>query len=485
MRTEIKKRKKKKARRSRQALYASVIFTLIFAGMIANLVLFELNESGVAYTNTYNERRMESIRQETRRGNIFAAKGELLAYSTEDASGNEIRRYPYGRLFAHSVGYASQGASGIEKSCGQYLMRSDISLDEKLSNDLHGKKDAGDDVYLTLDPAVQEVAYNALGDYRGAVVVSEVKTGRILALVSKPDFDPGDIDKKWDKIRGDEEKSPLLNRASQGLYPPGSTFKIITALEYIRENSDTYEDYHFNCSGKFTYEDSTISCFHGNVHGAEDLTESFADSCNSSFANIGTGLDRLKFADTLESLYFNKELPVDIVSNQSHVSMRKNMSAKSIIQTAIGQSETMISPLHLNMITSSIANGGVMMRPYMTEKICSGDGRVLKSFKPETLSRVMTEDEASALCSLMEAVVEKGTGKALAGQPYTAAGKTGSAEFSDSSDLSHAWFTGFAPAEDPEIAVTVIMEKAGTGGSCAAPLAKRIFADYFARKMLK
>ena len=142
-----------------------------------------------------------------------------------------------------------------------------------------------------------------------------------------------------------------------------------------------------------------------------------------------------------------------------------------------------MSPLHLNMITEAIANDGVMMKPYMVEKVTTADGRVIKSYEPQQLGRVMTHEESQILTGFMTAVVNGGTGKALSGQPYTAAGKTGSAEFSDKSDISHAWFTGFAPVEDPQIAVTVIMEKAGTGGTHAAPVAKRIFAGYFGMNM--
>lgn len=479
-----KKEKKKKINKSGvQVFLTAMVFALIFLAMIGNLVLFQMKESDVAYTNSYNSKRVEAVKAETTRGTIYASSGDVLAESKNNENGEEVRDYPYGSLFAHTVGYEKEGASGIEKSMQQYLIRSDISLDEKLKNDLADKKDQGNSVYTSLDPAIQQIAYNSLGDYRGAVVVTEVKTGKILAMVSKPDFDPGTIEENWDEVSSDIENSPLLNRASQGMYPPGSTFKIITALEFIRENPTDWKDYHFTCQGKFNYEDCTIKCFHNTVHGYEDLEESFADSCNSSFANLGTGLNRIGFSKTLKQLYFNEDLPTDVISSPSHISMRQNMTANEICQTSIGQSETLMSPLHLNMITESIANDGVMMKPYMVEKVTTADGRVIKSYEPQELGRVMSHEEAQALTGFMTAVVNGGTGKALSGQPYTAAGKTGSAEFSDKSDISHAWFTGFAPVEDPQIAVTVIMEKAGTGGTHAAPVAKRIFAGYFGMNM--
>jgi peptidoglycan glycosyltransferase len=159
------------------------------------------------------------------------------------------------------------------------------------------------------------------------------------------------------------------------------------------------------------------------------------------------------------------------------------MTDENIMQTAIGQSETLVTPLQMNMITQAIANDGVMMKPFMVDKVVSSEGKIIKSYAPKPLGTVMTPEEASIMRSFMEAVVQSGTGTGLKGLPYTAAGKTGSAEISDSSDVSHAWFTGYAPADEPVIAITVIMERAGTGGSTAVPVAQRIFSGYFGRRL--
>lgn len=481
-----KKRNKKKRKKkpvNRAAGITAALFSVAYILMILALVWHETRERNEVYSNSYNRKRIEVIEAEITRGTIYASDGSELAYTKSDAEGNDTRIYPYEDMFAHTVGYSAQGGMGLEKQMQEYLMSADISLSERLSNDLKESKDMGDSVYTSLDPAVQLIAYNSLGQYKGAVIVTEVKTGRILAMVSKPCFDPNTIEADWEEISKDETNSPLMNRASQGLYPPGSTFKIISALEYIREHPSDWSKYYYNCSGKITKGDTTIRCFHGTVHGGLDLKGSFAKSCNSSFANIGLGLDRTAFAKTLESLMFNQVPPVDFEANPSHISMRENMTEENIMQTAIGQSETLVTPLLMNMITQAIANNGVMMKPYMVDKVVSSDGKIIKNYGPKSLGTVMTEEEVAVMRTFMEAVVQSGTATALKGMPYTSAGKTGSAEISDSSDISHAWFTGYAPADEPVIAVTVIMERAGTGGSTAVPVAQRILSGYFGRRL--
>ena len=477
-----KKRKKKKKPVNRAAGVTAALFSVVYVLMILALVWHETRERNEVYSNSYNRKRIEVIEAEITRGTIYASDGTELAYTKADSEGKETRIYPYDDMFAHTVGYSAQGGMGLEKQMQEYLMSADISLSERLSNDLKESKDLGNSVYTSLDPAVQLIAYNSLGQYKGAVIVTEAKTGRILAMVSKPCFDPNSIEAEWDEISKDETNSPLMNRASQGLYPPGSTFKIISTLEYLREHPTDWSKYYYNCSGKITKGDTTIRCFHGTVHGGLDLKGSFAKSCNSSFANIGLGLDRTKFAQTLESLMFNQVPPVDFEANPSHISMRENMTEENIMQTAIGQSETLVTPLQMNMVTQAIANDGVMMKPYMVDKVVSSDGNIIKSYAPKPLGTVMTAEEVAVMRTFMEAVVQSGTATALKGLPYTAAGKTGSAEISDSSDISHAWFTGYAPADDPVIVVTVIMERAGTGGSTAVPVAQRILSGYFGRR---
>lgn len=428
--------------------------------------------------NSYNGRQELLVQQNTR-GTIYAAGGQILAETQTDEDEKEHRVYPYENLFAHAVGYASNGKFGIEALANYYLINSNAKLADKVASDVAGVKYPGDSVVTTLDVGLQEVAFQSLGIYKGAVIVSEPATGKMLAMVSKPDYDPNKIDEIWQELIEDKDSTVLLNRATQGLYPPGSTFKIVTALEYIRENPDTYDQYTYQCNGRFTSGQDTINCYHGSVHGAEDFTKSFAKSCNASFANIGMQLDRSHFNDTLNGLLFNQELPVSFAYNKSKLTISDTTSDADIMQAAIGQGKTQITPLHLNMITSAIANQGMLMKPYMVDYVKNKEGSIIKQFNPDAYKRLLSQEEAAALTDLMKEVVESGTGTKLSGLTYTAAGKTGSAEYSSVKTESHAWFTGFAPAESPEVCVTIIIEGAGSGGDYAVPIAKRIFDEYF------
>jgi len=456
-------------------------FTVLFAVMLGYLGYFTATSEQEMINNSYNSRQ-EILLSQNYRGSIYARGGEVLAETAVDEEQNETRVYPYQELFAHIVGYSTKGRMGVEALANYYLINTNTSLANKAANDVAGIKNPGDNVYTTLDVKLQQVADSQLDIYKGAVVVTEVSTGRILAMVSHPDFDPNKIGEIWDSLIENEDSSVLLNRATQGLYPPGSTFKIVTALEYIRENPDTYHSYSYQCTGSFQMDGRRISCYHGANHGSVDFERSFAKSCNASFANIGMSLDREEFARTLKSLLFNEPLPLTLSYNRSSTEVSGEISAAEMMQTSIGQGRTQITPMHLNMITSAIAGGGVLMKPYVVDHVENDAGKIVKSFQPEIYGSLMSGEEASALRGLMEAVVESGTATGLSGREYTAAGKTGSAEYNDVKGDSHAWFTGFAPVEEPEICVTIIVEGAGSGGDYAVPIARRIFDAYFNEK---
>lgn len=427
--------------------------------------------------NSYNSRQEMLITQNTR-GMIYANDRQILAQTVTDAQGKEQREYPFGNMFAHVVGYASHGRFGVEAETNYYLIQSNAKLSDKVASEVSGVKYPGDSVITTLDVSLQEVAYQSLGAYKGAIIVSEPATGKILAMVSKPDFNPNEIDQIWNDMLEDTESGRLLNRATQGLYPPGSTFKIVTALEYIKENPDSYQDYSYQCNGRFASGTDVINCFHGISHGGEDFIKSFAKSCNASFANISVSLDKASYHDTLSDLLFNTELPVTFSYNKSKVTVDESTSESDVMQASIGQGTDQITPLHMNMITSAIANNGVLMKPYLIDYVENYNGNIIKQFSPGAYGNIMSAEEADALTELMVQVVETGTATKLKGLSYTAAGKTGSAEYNSVKTDSHAWFTGFAPVEDPQICVTIIIEGAGSGGDYAVPIARRIFNAY-------
>ncbi len=456
----------------------SVCVVVLMFAMVWNIVDYMLHEKEEAINNSFNPRQ-ELLASQNIRGSIYSADGDVLAKTLVSADGSEQRFYPYANLFAHVVGYSTKGKTGIEYSENMKMITSHASLSNKIQNELNAEKNIGDSVITTLDVSLQETAYNALGVYSGVIVVTEPSTGKILAMVSKPDYDPNEIATIWEDLIVDDSSSVLLNRATQGLYPPGSTFKIVTALEYYRQNEGQTSSYHYSCGGRFTKDGNTIRCYHGQNHGSIDFARSFAKSCNSSFANIGTSLDITKFQDTCRQLLFNTDLKMEIPHKQSQFSLSVSDVTDTVMQTSIGQGKTQITPMHLNMITAAIANGGVCMTPYVVDRIESATGSVVKKNNPTQETVMMTEEEATFMTELMTGVVTSGTASKLDGLSYTAAGKTGSAEFSANKDDSHAWFTGFAPAVKPEICVTVIVERAGSGGDYAVPIAKRVFDAYF------
>ena len=453
-------------------------FVLLFLSLALFLSYYTWIPSQKTINSSYNMRQT-NLAKKVIRGSIFSSTGEILAEEALNQDNEEVRYYPYGKMFAHAVGYSTRGKSGVEYAANISLLTSNAPVNERLKKEMEGVRNYGDNVYTTYDMKLQETAFNALGVYKGAIMVSEVKTGKILALVSKPDFDPNTVSENWAEITADTDNSPLLNRATQGLYPPGSTFKIVTLLEYIREHPEDYENYRFNCTGSFREGDAKISCFHSSVHGAVDLRESFEKSCNSSFAAIGKELDITAFFHTAEDLLFNKELPFDLSYNKGSFTLKADAGLEERLQTAIGQGNTLMTPAHMNLLTCAIANGGVLMKPYEIDRIENYLGTVIKSNEPSEYKRLMTEEEARILKDYMTGVVENGTGRKLKGLSYTVAGKTGSAEYGKRKGDSHSWFTGFSNPDDPDIAVTVLMEGAGTGSDYAVPMAKRIFDVYY------
>lgn len=483
----FQQKKKKKSRRNQEELgrisnrelyFTGGFFALLFAAMIGYYIYFVQTQGREMINNSYNSRQYILASQNTR-GTIYSADGEVLAQTITDADGKEARVYPYENLFAHVVGFSTKGKTGIEAEANSYLIQSSISLSSKVENEMAAKKHPGDDVYTSLRTDLQEIASKSLGVSQGAIIVSNVKTGEILAMVSKPDFNPETIAEDWEAYVEDEDSSVLLNRATQGIYPPGSTFKMVTALAYLRQFNQDYRNYRYQCNGSLTYGNSRIICYHGTVHGNVDFIASFAKSCNCSFANMGLELNRDIYRNTISDLGFNDSLPVNFNYSKSNLRVDDGVSNEDMIQISFGQGSVQMTPLHLHLITNAVAMGGTPRKPYLINQVVSAEGEVVRTFKPESHKELMTAEEAAILTELMTAVVESGTATRLKGLEYTAAGKTGSAEYNKVKADSHAWFTGFAPAEEPEISVTIIVEKIGSGGDYAVPIAKRLFDAYF------
>lgn len=484
MNNDNKSKKSKKPNPDKLIYRTALFFAGVFVCMIIYLFYFEYKDADEVINSTYNKRQ-SILANQTVRGQIKADNGEVLAQTNVDEYGNETRYYPYGNLFAHSVGYNCNGKAGVELYYNYKLLTSNSGLLELIINDLKGNKDIGDNVVTTLNVNLQKAAYNSIDGCNGAAIAIDPETGKILCMVSRPDFDPNNIESDWDYIVANSENTNLLNRATNGLYPPGSTFKIFTLLEYLHENPDTYKDYTFDCQGFLSVPDptikggvSTIKCYNGNVHGMSILEDSFAYSCNSSFANIGLGLDKAKFKKLYNSLLFNSKLPFNMTYNKSSCKLDSNSSVFETMQTCIGQGETQITPLHMSLIASAIANKGILMKPYIVDHVENYEGRNVKNYEPEEYKRLLSKKDCDLLSHFMKTVVDYGTAKQLQSTAYTAYGKTGTAQFDETIDNSHSLFVGYADNGQKKIAVCVVLENMSSSGS-AVPVARNIFDTYF------
>lgn len=452
----------------------------VFLGLIGYIIYFMQFKAEAIIANSRNIRQ-DSFADVVERGDIITSDGVVIATSQTDENGVTTRSYPYDNMFAHLVGYDDYGKAGLELQGNFYMLRSHINIFERVYKEIKEEKNRGDNLITTVDYTLQKAAYDALGGCNGAVVVLEPDSGRILAMVSKPDYNPNNIDSIWEYLKTEEGQSStiLLNRATQGRYTPGSTFKVVTMLEYIRENPVAYKKYEYTCTGNHIYSGVDIHCIGGSVHGDETLKDSLANSCNASFANIGSTLDYDSYRKTAEDLLFNKELPFDGDYVKSSFYINKDSSSDEIPQTAIGQGDTKVSPLHNAMIASAIANGGVLMKPYLIQAIQTDDGANVKKFLSKSYGSLITSKEAEICIENMKAVAEYGSAsRFFANGPYEVAAKTGTAEYDDDGNCN-SWFIGFSNPDNPDIVISVVVEDYQTYGVSGGWVAKQIFDAYY------
>ena len=475
-RLKMKKRSDKN-NDNRNIAVISYSLMIIFVVLIGYIVVFLSGDNMELLNNPYNKAQ-EIFAEYTTRGSILSADGKVIAETVTDDDGNEVRKYPYNNMFAHAAGHFDNGKTGLEAQYNVYMLNASINPVVSAVDELKDEKNPGDSLVTTLDTGIQKAAYDALGSHRGAVIALNPENGNILCMVSKPDFNPNTIKSNWDDlIEDDNNESALLNRATQGLYPPGSTFKLLTLIEYMRENSN-YRDFTFDCKGSASIDSYKINCYKKKRHGKEDIVEAFASSCNSAFATIGTELNKKQFRTLCNSFLFNSEIPVNYEYKKSTFVFNKSFDTGEVMQTAIGQGKTLISPLHNAIIISAVANGGYIVTPHIADKMVNESGRTVKTFSYKNGNTVLKPEEVNFLRECLLAVTKSGTGYALSGQKYTVYGKTGTAQY-DSGDNSHAWYIGYAELDGEKIAVSIIVEKAGTGSDYAVPIAKKIFDAYY------
>lgn len=473
-------KKGKKLKTNRYMLHTTVLVVMVFAGLIGYMVKYALYDAADNINSPYNKR-TATISERVMRGSIKSANDKILAESKKEDDGEERREYPYEEMFAHVVGYTGHGKAGLESAFNYDLLTSHEDLMSQLKNGVSQKKNTGDTLITTLDTRLQKAAYEALDDRKGAVVAIEPKTGKVRAMVSKPDFDPNELDDIWEEINADEDNSCLVNRCTQGLYPPGSTYKLLTALEYMEEHPASYGDFSYKCTGETIVNSVRIQCYEGEEHGKVDMEKAFTESCNTAFVTLGSTFHLKKFASLNQRCLFDRKIPFDLAVKKSRFDLDERSEASEVPQTVIGQGNTLMTPFHNALIMCAAANDGVLMRPYLVEKMESVDGVSVKEFAPEEYKTLMEKKDAKKLRTMLEHVVTEGTGYALQTDLYTAAGKTGTAE--NEGERSHSWFVGYSNVEDPDLVVCVIVENSGAGSKYAAPVAKKVFDSYYNNEM--
>jgi peptidoglycan glycosyltransferase len=405
------------------------------------------------------------------RGGIYDRQGEALAVSTGSGDQNN-RSYPFGPLYAHIIGYDSRrlGKTGLEKAYDAELLGLKGSLVERLSVRWGLKGVRGNDLYLTIDNRLQQRAWDLLSPYTGAAVVLNPQTGEILALVSTPSFDPNEqsLENQWDKTSTDPGR-PLLDRATQGLYPPGSTMKIVTAsIGLVKDPGLPNETY--DCTGEITIQGRVLHCW--GVHGVVDLNSALAVSCDTYFAHLGLNIGSEDFTKGLESFGWGDPLSLDLPVSQVPLYQKSLQDPNGLAESAIGQGRILATPLYMALVDGAIANGGVMMQPYLVQQIRDPGSGVIWTAKPRVLRRVTSPQVADQVKQAMVGVVNSGTGTVANIPGLEVAGKTGSAE--NPGGAPHSWFVAFAPASNPQVAVCVMVEHGGEGSQVAGPIARQL-----------
>ncbi|HWR40491.1 MAG TPA: FtsW/RodA/SpoVE family cell cycle protein [Patescibacteria group bacterium] len=411
--------------------------------------------------------------QHIKRGDITDIHGQKLAVSLIDAQGNYRREYPLDEIFAPVVGYYSSryGQTGVESAANAQLSGFDSPL--RRLGPIHRlwAQQAGNTLVLTLDSKLQETAYAALGQHKGSVVVLNPRSGAVLSMVSKPSFNPNTLDSDWNTISQSAD-SPLLNRASQGLYPPGSIIKVLVAETALAENI-TSRQRQFNCSGVLNIGDYQLQESNHQAHGKINLQEALTYSCNVTFGQLALELGRDRLSKAFERYGIGQLSGVDLPENADRLPLFSRLSDGDLAQMGIGQASLLVTPLKMAMLASAFANKGQIMTPYITARILGPDGAILDETSRREWLRPVNAQRAEILHDMMISVVAEGTGTAAQVRGIAIAGKTGTAE--NPHGASHAWFIGFAPADQPQIALAVIVENGGSGGEVAAPIARQIF----------
>ncbi len=455
-----------------------VLYALLF-GFTSYWSVFDSNS---LKANTANRRPLLE-EQRIHRGSILADDGTVIARSTPQGKGNSkiyVRHYPLGSLFGNPIGYSfvDRGRVGTELAHNDELVGNKTEFLSVL-DELQGHAQVGDNLTSSLDPRAQRSAVDGLGGQRGSVVAIVPSTGEVRAMVSIPEYDPNQVENAntFKRLNGDES-APLFNRATQAGYPPGSTMKVVTATAALDSGKFT-PDSALSGRSPIEIEGVPLSNSGGEQFGDIDMTTALTNSVNTWWAQAGEKIGKDTMFKYMDRYGFNAKPRLDYPGFQLAASGvydgNKLLGPGDTIdigRVAIGQERLRVTPLQMAEVAATVANKGELMEPRLWSKVTDPDGRVTH-LDPAHQSRVMSEDTAAELNTMMQGVVNEGTGTAAAVSGVDVAGKTGTAEISPG--VNDAWFIGFAPANDPQIAISCIVEHtSGFGGPTCGPIFKAV-----------
>jgi peptidoglycan glycosyltransferase len=426
--------------------------------------------------------------QQIRRGRVLASDGTVIARSVPKGSGaalRYVRRYPEGALFGHPIGYSfvGQGDSEFEQFHNDELVGEESEFGSILDQ-LTGRDQEGDDVATNLDLDAQRVALEDLQEAGfGAVVAIEPKSGRVRVMASNPPYDPNRVPYELTKLNLNEVESPLFNRATQGQSPPGSTFKVVTAAAGLESGTITPETT-IDAPGTIIDEGHVLANDFDEDFGPITLDTALTNSVNTWFGQLGQQVGQDKLWETMEKFGFNTKPPIDLPEEElsssgvfSEGSLLDKNDPVDLARVAIGQERLLATPLQMAMVAAAVANRGHLMAPQLWSRVIDPDGRVVKKLDPSEFSQPISEQTAEELTTAMEGVVNEGTGTNAAIPGVAVAGKTGTAETPGNEacgggvEENQAWFIGFAPADDPQIAIAASVECTPEfGNDVAAPI---------------
>lgn len=430
-----------------------------------------------------------------KRGVIYAGDGVTkLAVNRRQRVSDQtfyFRRYPLRGLTSHAVGYSTRARArtGLERSRNDYLTGANANLSTVLDttlDDLRGKTIEGNDVITTIRWRAQKVAIEAFGGQCGAAAAIEPSTGKVLVLASSPGFDPNLVEKNFGAIqrgRGACPVAPLLNRATSGLFIPGSTFKVITAAAALDSGRYTPESTFVDPGYCIEYGQRVNNYDTTSPFGRINFSQAMQNSVNSSFCEMGKELGPDVILDYARRFGFYEDPPIDLPGDERAPSglyekgrllPESQQGRADPGRLAFGQERMLVTPLQMAMVAGAVANRGVVMEPHLTDRVRAPDKSIVTRIEPEEMRRAIKEETAGQLASMMESVVSGGTGTAAQISGVRVAGKTGTAE-TGRAGRNTAWFIAFAPVDRPRIAIAVVLQnQSGTGGSVAAPVAKQI-----------